>query len=203
MSIENLLILTDEQLAVMAQEGSDTAEEILIEKYKGLVRAKAKAYFIIGAESEDVIQEGMIGLMKAIRNYDSEREAGFRTFANTCINNQILKAIKKADNEKSSLNDALSFSDRIGSSQEALTIGDVLKASLFDEPEEKVIYDEMIARLKEFGDKELSLLERQGLVEKLNGSTYTEIAEKLGKSPKTIDNAQQRLRKKIIGFLKL
>ena len=203
MSIENLLILTDEQLAVMAQEGSDTAEEILIEKYKGLVRAKAKAYFIIGAESEDVIQEGMIGLMKAIRNYDSEREAGFRTFANTCINNQILKAIKKADNEKSSLNDALSFSDRIGSSQEALTIGDVLKASLFDEPEEKVIYDEMIARLKEFGDKELSLLERQVLVEKLNGSTYTEIAEKLGKSPKTIDNAQQRLRKKIIGFLKL
>ena len=97
MPIENLLILTDEQLVLMAREGSETAEEILIEKYKGLVRAKAKAYFIAGAEAEDVVQEGMIGLMKAVRSFDEGREASFKTYAGTCINNQILKAIRKAE----------------------------------------------------------------------------------------------------------
>ena len=91
MPIENLLILTDEQLVLMAREGSETAEEILIEKYKGLVRTKSKAYFIAGAEAEDVVQEGMIGLMKAVRSFDADREASFKTYASTCINNQIIK----------------------------------------------------------------------------------------------------------------
>ena len=84
-------ILTDEQLVKMAQEGSETAEEILIEKYKGFVKNKAKAYYIAGADSEDVVQEGMIGLFKAIRGFDANKEAAFKTFADTCVNNQMMQ----------------------------------------------------------------------------------------------------------------
>ena len=90
-------ILTDEQLVKMAQEGSETAEEILIEKYKSLVKGKAQIYFIVGADNEDVIQEGMIGLFKAVRSYDPDRNTAFRTYADLCVNSQIITAIKKAN----------------------------------------------------------------------------------------------------------
>lgn len=204
MSIENLLILTDEQLVLMAREGSETAEEILIEKYKGLVRAKAKAYFIAGAEAEDVVQEGMIGLMKAVRSFDEGREASFKTYAGTCINNQILKAIRKAEREKNQpLNDAISLDNHLGEKDENLTIGDILKASMFDEPEEKVIYEDTLLRLKGLSRNIFSPLEAQVLRAKIAGKNYQEIAEELGKSPKTIDNALQRIRKKIMAFLEM
>jgi len=202
--IENLLILTDEQLVLMAREGSETAEEILIEKYKGLVRAKAKAYFIAGAEAEDVVQEGMIGLMKAVRSFDEGREASFKTCAGTCINNQILKAIRKAEREKNQpLNDAISLDNHLGEKDENLTIGDILKASMFDEPEEKVIYEDTLLRLKGLSRNIFSPLEAQVLRAKIAGKNYQEIAEELGKSPKTIDNALQRIRKKIMAFLEM
>ncbi|MBE6026905.1 MAG: sigma-70 family RNA polymerase sigma factor [Firmicutes bacterium] len=204
MPIENLLILTDEQLVLMAREGSETAEEILIEKYKGLVRAKAKAYFIAGAEAEDVVQEGMIGLMKAVRSFDEGREASFKTYAGTCINNQILKAIRKAEREKNQpLNDAISLDNHLGEKDENLTIGDILKASMFDEPEEKVIYEDTLLRLKGLSRNIFSPLEAQVLRAKIAGKNYQEIAEELGKSPKTIDNALQRIRKKIMAFLEM
>ena len=204
MPIENLLILTDEQLVLMAREGSETAEEILIEKYKGLVRAKAKAYFIAGAEAEDVVQEGMIGLMKAVRSFDADREASFKTYAGTCINNQILKAIRKAEREKNQpLNDAISLDNHLGEKDENLTIGDILKASMFDEPEEKVIYEDTLLRLKGLSRNIFSPLEAQVLRAKIAGKNYQEIAEELGKSPKTIDNALQRIRKKIMAFLEM
>ena len=204
MAIENLLILTDEQLVLMAREGSETAEEILIEKYKGLVRAKAKAYFIAGAEAEDVVQEGMIGLMKAVRSFDEGREASFKTYAGTCINNQILKAIRKAEREKNQpLNDAISLDNHLGEKDENLTIGDILKASMFDEPEEKVIYEDTLLRLKGLSRNIFSPLEAQVLRAKIAGKNYQEIAEELGKSPKTIDNALQRIRKKIMAFLEM
>ena len=204
MKIENLLILTDEQLVKMAREGSETAEEILIEKYKGLVKTKAKAYFMVGAEAEDVVQEGMIGLMKAIRSFDEDREASFKTYAGICVHNQIIKAITKAELDKNTpLNDAVSFSDRLGENDEGLTIGDILKASLFDEPEEKVIYEESLVRLGEISKKTFSPLESQVLRLKLRGKTYQEIAKELGKSPKTIDNAIPRIRTKITDFLEM
>ena len=204
MTIENLLILTDEQLVMMSREGSETAEEILIEKYKGLVRAKAKAYFMIGAEAEDVVQEGMIGLMKAIRSFDPDREAGFRTYAGTCISNQIIKAIRKAEREKNQpLNDAVSLSNHLGEGEESLTVGDILKASMFDEPEEQVIYEETLDRLGRLSRQIFSPLESQVLRKKIAGKNYQEIAEELGKSPKTIDNALQRIRKKIMTFLEM
>ena len=204
MPIENLLILTDEQLVLMAREGSETAEEILIEKYKGLVRAKAKAYFIAGAEAEDVVQEGMIGLMKAVRSFDEGREASFKTYAGTCINNQILKAIRKAEREKNQpLNDAISLDNHLGEKDENLTIGDILKASMFDEPEEKVIYEDTLERLGNISRQIFSPLESKVLRAKIAGKNYQEIAEELGKSPKTIDNALQRIRKKIMAFLEM
>ena len=204
MTIENLLILTDEQLVLMAKEGSETAEEILIEKYKGLVRARSKAYFIAGGDAEDVVQEGMIGLMKAIRSFDSEREASFKTYAGTCISNQIIKAIRKAEREKNQpLNDAISIDKYLGEKDEDLTIGDILKASMFDEPEEKVIYEDTLLRLSSLSRQIFSPLESQVLRAKIAGKNYQEIAEELGKSPKTIDNALQRIRKKIMTFLEM
>ncbi len=204
MKIENLLILTDEQLVLMAREGSETAEEILIEKYKGLVSAKSKTYFIAGAEAEDVVQEGMIGLMKAVRSFDAEREASFKTYAGTCINNQILKAIRKAEREKNQpLNDAISLDNHLREKDESLTIGDILKASMFDEPEEKVIYEDTLERLGSISRQIFSPLESKVLKAKIAGKNYQEIAEELGKSPKTIDNALQRIRKKIMVFLEM
>ena len=204
MPIENLLILTDEQLVLMAREGSETAEEILIEKYKGLVRTKSKAYFIAGAEAEDVVQEGMIGLMKAVRSFDADREASFKTYASTCINNQIIKAIRKAEREKNQpLNDAISLDNHLREKDDDLTIGDILKASMFDEPEEKVIYEDTLERLKSISQQIFSPLEAQVLRAKIAGKNYQEIAEELGKSPKTIDNAIQRIRKKIMTFLEM
>ena len=195
------MILTDEQLVRMAREGSETAEELLIEKYKGLVRAKSKAYFIVGAESEDVVQEGMIGLVKAIRSFDEEREASFKTYAGTCINNQIIKAIKKADREKNyPLNDALSFNNIVGK-DESMTLGDVIRGSIINEPEEAVIFEESVKRLIELSARTFSDLETQVLRGKIRGLSYQEIAEELGKSPKTIDNAIQRIRKKITNLL--
>ena len=204
MPIENLLILTDEQLVLMAREGSETAEEILIEKYKGLVRAKSKAYFIAGAEAEDVVQEGMIGLMKAVRSFDANREASFKTYAGTCINNQILKAIRKAEREKNQpLNDAISLDNHLGEKDENLTIGDIIKGSMFDEPEEKVIYEDTLERLGNISRQIFSPMEAKVLRAKIAGKNYQEIAEELGKSPKAIDNALQRIRKKIMAFLEM
>ena len=188
----------------MAREGSETAEEILIEKYKGLVRAKAKAYFIAGAEAEDVVQEGMIGLMKAVRSFDADREASFKTYAGTCINNQILKAIRKAEREKNQpLNDAISLDNRLREKDDDLTIGDIIKGSMFDEPEEKVIYEDTLERLGNISRQIFSPLESKVLRAKIAGKNYQEIAEELGKSPKTIDNALQRIRKKIMAFLEM
>lgn len=202
MTIENLLILTDEQLAAMAKEGSETAEEILIDKYKGLAKLKAKAYFIAGGDQEDVVQEGMIGLMKAVRNFDPEREASFKTFASTCITNQIIKAIRNADREKNHpLNEAVSLSDTVESADENLTIGDIVRASMFDEPEQKLIYQEMVDRIVAAINANFSQLERDVFRKKLEGKNYIDIARELGKSPKTVDNAIQRVRHKVTGIL--
>ena len=202
MAIENLLILTDEQLAAMAREGSETAEELLIDKYKGLVKVKARAYFIAGGDQEDVVQEGMIGLMKAVRSFDPEREASFKTYASTCINNQIIKAIRNADRSKNQpLNEAVSLNDTVGNPESELTIEDIVRASIFDEPEQILLYEEMIERITKGIDANFSKLEREVLVRKLDGKSYIQIAKELGKSPKTIDNAIQRVRRKIENML--
>ncbi|MBQ6899660.1 MAG: RNA polymerase sporulation sigma factor SigH [Firmicutes bacterium] len=202
MEFSSLHILTDEQLVKMAQEGSETAEEILIEKYKGFVKNKAKSYYIAGADSEDVVQEGMIGLFKAIRGFDANKEAAFKTFADTCVNNQIMTAIKKANRQKHQpLNESLSLSGGVDDERPDMTVGDLIAASMDNEPEALMLLQEAVAGLKASDSGLFSSFEWQVWTEKLKGHSYVEIAEILGKSPKSIDNAIQRIKKKIVAYL--
>ena len=202
MEFNQLHILTDEQLVKMAQEGSETAQEILLEKYKSIVKMKTKDYYIVGSDNEDVVQEGMIGLFKAIRGYNPDRDASFRTFADLCINNQIVSAIKKANRQKHQpLNDSISFSKTIEGEEMETTLGDVIQGSSEHEPEELVLLQEIVKALKNSDSDLFSSLEWQVWSETLKGKSYQEIAQSLGRSPKSIDNALQRIKKKIIAYL--
>ena len=202
MEFNQLHILTDEQLVKMAQEGSETAQEILLEKYKSIVKMKTKDYYIVGSDNEDVVQEGMIGLFKAIRGYNPDRDASFRTFADLCINNQIVSAIKKANRLKHQpLNDSISFSKTIEGEEMETTLGDVIQGSSEHEPEELVLLQEIVKALKNSDSDLFSSLEWQVWSETLKGKSYQEIAQSLGRSPKSIDNALQRIKKEIIAYL--
>lgn len=200
--MSQLHILTDEQLVKMAQEGSETAEEILIEKYKNLVKSKSKLYYIVGADSEDVVQEGMIGLFKAIRGYNGDKEASFKTYAEMCVNSQILTAIKKANRLKHQpLNEFVSFSKEVEEGERDATLGDVLRASHANEPEELMLLKEVVHYLKAYDSGLFSDFEWKVWTEKLKGKSYLEISEALEKSPKSIDNALQRIKKKLVAYL--
>ena len=202
MEINRLHILTDEQLVRMAQEGSETAEEILIEKYKGLVKNKAKTYYITGADSEDVVQEGMIGLFKAIRSFDVSKQAAFKTFADTCVNSQIISAIKKANRKRHKpLNESVSLNKEVDDGTQDISVGDILQASMDNDPEALLLLQEVVDYLKTYDSGLFSRFEREVWVEKLKGKNYIEIADALGKSPKSIDNALQRIKKKIVAYL--
>ena len=210
MPIENVMILTDEDLVLMAQEGSKTAVEWILKKYSETVEIKAAAYYLAGGETEDLFQEGSIGLYNAIMNYKQYREAGFKTYASKCIDNQIIKAIAKANREKNQpLNGAKSLEDKVGKGSTGEkengrpAYKDVLKAPMSYEPEEAVIYEDLVKRLKEFSDTSFSDLEKEVLKRKIQGKSYQEIAKELGKPSKTIDNALQRIRKKIADFLEM
>lgn len=195
-------ILTDEQLVKMAQEGSETAEEILIEKYKSYVKGKAKLYYIVGADSEDVVQEGMIGLFKAIRSFDAEKNASFKTFADTCISGQIITAIKKANRRKHQpLNESLSLNKELDDETQTTIYGDLLHSSSDSEPEAAMLFQEKLEALKTSDSGLFSNFEWRVWNEKLKGKDYNEIAETLEKSPKSIDNAMQRIKKKIVAYL--
>ena len=195
-------ILTDEQLVKMAQEGSETAEEILIEKYKGLVKNKAKTYYITGADSEDVVQEGMIGLFKAIRSFDADKQAAFKTFADTCVNSQILSAIKKANRKRHRpLNESVSLNKEADDEKHDISVGDIMHASMDNDPEALLLLQEVVDYLKTYDSGLFSKFEREVWVEKLKGRNYMEIAEQLGRSPKSVDNALQRIKKKIVAYL--
>lgn len=202
MQIDDLHILTDEQLVRMSQEGSETAEELLIEKYRSLAKGKAKIYYIAGADKEDVVQEGMIGLFKAIRSYDSERDATFRTYADLCINNQIITAIKRANRRKHQpLNESLSLSKTVIQDDGEMTMGDILRDTDRNNPEQLMLMREIIDCLNAQDGGIFSNFEQKVWNEKLKGHSYTEISKTLKKSPKSIDNALQRIRKKVISFM--
>ncbi len=202
MKMNHLHILTDEQLVKMSQEGSETAEEILIEKYKSLVKNKAKAYYIAGADNEDVVQEGMIGLFKAIRSYDANKEAAFKTYADTCINSQIITAIKKANRRKHQpLNESISLNSEVSEGDWETTMQDVLEGSGENDPEAMALAREIAESLQEAGSEIFSDFEWKVWSEKLKGHDYQEIAEILQRPPKSIDNALQRIKKKILAYL--
>lgn len=202
--MNNLHILTDEQLVKMSQEGSETAEEILIEKYKAMVKSKSKVYYIAGADNEDVVQEGMIGLFKAIRSYDANKEATFKTYAETCINNQILSAIKKANRQKyQPLNESIPLNfekggddyDWEGAAEEEI------HGTMVDNPEELTLMKEIVQVLNRCDGGLFSDFERSVWLEWMRGYDYNEIAQRLDKSPKSIDNALQRIRKKLTEYM--
>ena len=195
-------ILTDEQLVKMAQEGSKTAEEMLIEKYKGIAKGKTKVYYIVGAEAEDVVQEGMIGLFKAIRNYDPDRETSFKTYADTCVNSQIITAIKTANRKKHQpLNESLSLNKTVVEGEWETTMANIIRDSEENNPEALTLIKEVLDCLKAQDGGLFSDFEQKVWSEKLKGHSYIEIAELLKKSPKSIDNALQRIKRKVLQYL--
>ncbi|MCQ2547013.1 MAG: sigma-70 family RNA polymerase sigma factor [Clostridia bacterium] len=198
-SIEN----PDAQLAAEAQAGDVAAEEALIRKYSGLVKSKTKAYFIMGADENDVMQEGMIGLMKAVRKYDSVKNASFGTFADVCVTSQIISAIRTADRIKHKpLNTSVSLSSPIEKDgAEGITLGDTLSANMADSPEEMVVIKDVAYYILNNGDNIFSELEMQVINESIKGYSYDQVAERLGKSRKQIDNALQRAKKKVNNYL--
>ena len=184
--------LHDEELAALAQSGEAAAEELLLERYKPIVKSRAHLYFIVGADAEDVIQEGMIGIFKAIRSYREDRDASFRTFAGVCINRQIITAIKAASRKKHQpLNSYISLSEQDGENEEHL--GD----NWGENPESIIIDQENVQDLEQEITATLSPMENQVLEYYLAGNGYGEIARIMGKTPKSIDNALQRIRIKI------
>lgn len=193
--------MTDEVLAGLAQAGDREAEDILIRRYVEMIRGKAHLYFIVGADSEDVIQEGMIGLFKAIHDYSGNREATFKTFAELCINRQILTAVKTASRRKHQpLNDSVSLSTPVDETGGG-TLEESLGGDMASNPEAVFMENTLSLLLTDENSTLFSSMERRVLKEYLAGKKYPEIAQSLGKSYKTIDNAMQRIRRKINEYI--
>jgi RNA polymerase sigma factor, sigma-70 family len=202
MEDSNLNVLTDEAIVKMAQEGSSTAEEYLIRKYMGIVKAKTKKYFIAGADSDDVIQEGMIGVFKAIRDYDPDSTASFATFVELCVSRQILSAVQSANRLKNKiLNDYLPFSTDKKESEDGGFAIDKVPSGQDTDPETLTLIREIVDLLKANGSEIFSPMENKVWAEMLKGKNYREIAEALDRSPKSIDNAMQRIKRKISAYL--
>ncbi len=195
---ENYNLFNDEKLAELAQAGDETAEEGLINRYKELVKSRARMYFIAGADAEDVIQEGMIGLFKAVRDYCSDRDTLFRTFAAVCINRQIITAIKTAKRMKHGpLNNSISLNRPLEESGGEKDVIENILAAPVSNPEEMILIQDTIDEITSAMSQILSKFELQVWQLYISGQNYTDIAEKTGKSPKSIDNALQRIKRKI------
>jgi RNA polymerase sporulation-specific sigma factor len=193
--------LEDLQLVIKARNGDGGAMDTLIRRYTGFVRLKASSYFLAGGDSEDLIQEGLIGLYKAVRDFRSDKETSFRSFAELCITRQIITAIKTATRFKHSpLNTYVSFSQTpAGQESEGdCTLGDALPGPTVDEPSVVVISTEELQSLVFCLGTGLSGLEADALRLYLEGSSYEEMAESLEVDTKTIDNALQRVKRKIL-----
>jgi RNA polymerase sporulation-specific sigma factor len=192
--------LEDLQLVIRARNGDAHSLDALIRRYTGFVRLKASSYFLAGGDSEDLIQEGLIGLYKAVRDFRSDKETSFRSFAELCITRQIITAIKTATRFKHApLNTYVSFSQTpAGQESEGdCTLGDALPGPSVDEPSIMVISTEELQSLVFCLGTGLSTLESDALRLYLEGSSYEEMAERLGVDTKTIDNALQRVKRKI------
>lgn len=194
---------SDEMLIDMYRVGDRFAIDVLFERYKNLVRKKAKAMYLAGGDSDDLIQEGMIGLYKAVRDYDDSKEATFATFASLCINRQMISAVTAYNRKKNTpLNSYLSFDLPANTDDEnEMRLVDVLKADDDSDPESMYIDREYTLLLKEHLMKSLSPFEKQVIELYLEGNDYREIANILGKPPKAIDNALQRIRTKAGAWL--
>lgn len=214
----NYSTCTDEELVAVSRGGDSAATDFLMERYKGLVRNRAREFHMAGGETEDLIQEGMLGLFKAVRDYDASKGASFRTFANLCISRQLYTAVEASNRQKHlALNNAVSYDEsavRPGESGDGSVIrggspegGKVMSAedvlgsgeasSSEDNPENRYISEESGKILEETILEVLSPFEQEVLRQYLEGKSYTEIAENLGRDPKSTDNALQRIRTKV------
>lgn len=193
---------SDEELIIRIRDGETEITDYIIEKYKDLVRKKAQKMYILGGDNEDIIQEGMIGLYKAVRDYDSGRDASFFTFADICISRQMYTAIQAADRKKHfPLNHYISlYGSSSGNDDEAgeeMQLINALEASPEKNPEERMISRENVARIEQIISDELSPLERQVCDLCMVGLNYIEISKILGRDEKSTDNALQRVKNKI------
>ncbi|MEC1259926.1 RNA polymerase sporulation sigma factor SigH [Bacillus swezeyi] len=203
-SKEQFCQLEDEQVIEMVHVGDSDALDYLITKYRNFVRAKARSYFLIGADREDIVQEGMIGLYKSIRDFREDKLTSFKAFAELCITRQIITAIKTATRQKHiPLNSYVSLDKPIYDEESDRTLLDVISGAKVMNPEELIINQE------EFDDIELKMgellsdLERKVLALYLDGRSYQEISEELNRHVKSIDNALQRVKRKLEKYLEL
>ena len=194
----------DEVLIALYQNGDEKAIDELFEKYKNLVRKKAKAMFLVGGDNDDLIQEGMIGLYKAIRDFRSDKLSSFRAFAELCITRQIITAIKTATRQKHiPLNSYVSLNKPIYDEDSDRTLLDILSGSRVSDPEELIISREEFMGIEEKMGEILSDLEWKVLMAYLDGKSYQEIAIELERHVKSIDNALQRVKRKLERYLDL
>ncbi|MEZ4357336.1 MAG: RNA polymerase sporulation sigma factor SigH [Eubacteriales bacterium] len=195
-------LMKDEDVAFLANDGDGLALEYLLNKYKNFAKAKAKSYFIIGADKEDIVQEGMIGLYKAIRDFKEGKQCCFRAFAELCITRQIITAIKSATRQKHIfLNSYVSLSKPVYDEESDKTLMDLIPTARAQDPEEIFIDKENFDHMEVKIDGMLSPLEKRVLACYLEGKSYIEISSELGKSIKSVDNALQRIKAKLEKFL--
>ena len=193
--------LTDEQIIDEIKNGNEEALVFLLEKYKDLVNSKVGKYFIIGAEREDTIQEGMIGLFKAIKSYNSEMQSSFKSFANICIERQLITAIKTSNRQKHQpLNSYLSLNTAAYDNNEDdnVELLETFNSKTIEDPLETIMKREQYNEVENAVNKNLSDFEKKVLNSYLNGESYNAIAERLDTPVKSVDNAIQRIRKKAI-----
>ena len=191
-------VLSDEELVELSASGDRRATEFILSKYKNLVRNRAKAYFLAGADRDDIVQEGMIGLFKAVRDFDVTKQASFRGFAEMCIKRQMITAVKAATRQKHApLNSYVSLSEPIYEDNTERTLVDMLAERKVVDPEEVFLRREKAETLSAEIEEKLSNLEKAVLSLYIDGMNYQEIAVELDRPPKSIDNALQRIKRKL------
>jgi len=190
--------MLDEEIVAEAKKGNVRAQEYLINKYEGFVKAKAKSYFLIGADREDIYQEGMIGLYKAIRDFKADKLSSFKAFAELCVTRQIITAIKTATRQKHiPLNTYISLNKPIYDEESDRTLMDILSEAKVADPEELIISREEMVYIQNEMEEVLSALEMEVLMSYIDGKSYQEIACDLDRHAKSIDNALQRVKRKL------
>ena len=188
---------TDNELVICAKEGNEEALELLLDKYKELVNMKVGKYFIIGAEKEDIIQEGMIGLYKAVKNFETDKQNSFKSFANLCIERQLITAIKTSNRQKHiPLNSSVSLNTTVYENDDDVSLVEVFNSNTVEDPLDTITKKEYYKIIGDKIDEHLSNFEKQVLSRFAAGDSYIKIAEKLDAPVKSVDNAIQRIRKK-------
>lgn len=193
--------MTDEQLIGKLRKGDKNIIDYIMEKYKNMVRKEANAMYLLGGENDDLIQEGMIGLFKAIRDYQPEKENAFYGFANLCVERQLYNAVKGANRLKNSpLNSYVSLDvpvGGVGTEETGQTLGETLEKNGISNPEDIMIDRERVGKIEAYIQNQLSQFEQNVVNLFIEGMNYQQIAEHLGRTPKSIDNALQRIKKKL------